>query len=180
VDCRLDYLKNEYGQCEIDSLPFVGNRLDFISNRFPLFDIKNRFVNMTMLLLFDDIKSFENIFFEDVTGVLPRLRILEISNQLKQEERTKTTNPIQFSHLFTFILDKIPMDYGEQLLCRSDPPDLVELVIDNDVLSIIINENNEQAIKNWSKVERLFIVEGWIEPTAFHFNFFPKFCMKNS
>ncbi len=112
VDCRLDYLKNEYGQCEISSLPFVGNRLDFISNLFPLFDIKNRFVNVTMLLLFDDIKSFENIFFEDVTGVLPRLRTLEISNQLKQEERTKTTNSIQFSHLSTFILHKIHMDYG--------------------------------------------------------------------
>ncbi|CAF1086563.1 unnamed protein product [Rotaria sordida] len=76
IDCTLDYFENQYGQCQIYSLPFIGNRLDFISNRFPLFDVKNTFINVTILLLFDDVKSFENAFFECVTRALPRLRTL--------------------------------------------------------------------------------------------------------
>ncbi|CAF4311855.1 unnamed protein product, partial [Rotaria magnacalcarata] len=35
VDCVLDYFNNDCGQCQIFSLPFIGTRLDFISNRFP-------------------------------------------------------------------------------------------------------------------------------------------------
>jgi hypothetical protein len=179
VDCALDYFDNNYGQCHIYSLPFIGTRLDFISNQFPLFDINNTFINVTMLLLFDDIKSFENVFFERVTQALPRLRTLDISNQLEQEEKKTTTNSIEFSHLSTLILHKIHMDYGEQLLCRSHLPHLVELVIRNDVLLTIIDQDNQQARNNCSNVETLFIVEPWIEQTSVHFKFFPKLYMKN-
>jgi len=180
VDCTLDYFNNQYGQCQIYSLPFIGNRLDFISNRFPLFDIKNTFINVTMLLLFDDVKPFENVFFERVTRALPRLQTLEISNQLEQEEKTKTTtNPIEFSHLSTLILHQIHMDYGEQLLCRARLPHLVELVICNDVLSTIIDQDNQQARDNCSNVETLFIVQPEIELTSVHLQSFPKFHMKN-
>jgi hypothetical protein len=173
VSCTYDYFNNQCGQCQIYSHPFIGNRLDFISNRFPLFDIKNRFINVTILLLFDDVKPFENEFFERVTRALPRLQTLEISNRLQQEE--KTINLIEFSHLSTLILHKIHLDYGEQLLCRSRLPQLVELVIRNEVLTTIINQDNEQARHNCSKVETLYIVEPWIERTNFHLKFFPKF-----
>ena len=81
VDCTLDYFNNQYGQCQSCSLPFLGSRLDFISNRFPLFDIKNTFINVTMLLLFDDVNSFETVFFERVTRALPRLQTLELFHQ---------------------------------------------------------------------------------------------------
>ena len=172
VDCTLDYFNNQYGQCQIYSLPFLGNRLDFISNRFPLFDARNTFINVTMLLLFDDINSFETLFFERVARALPRLRTLELFNQLAQEE--KTTNLLEFSHLSTLILHKIHMDYGEQLLCRARLPQLIELLIRNDTLLTIINQNNQQASDNCSKVERLFIVEPWIKPTSVHLKFFPK------
>jgi hypothetical protein len=37
-DCVLDYFNNNFDQCQIYSLPFIGVRLDFISNRFPLID----------------------------------------------------------------------------------------------------------------------------------------------
>ena len=172
VDCTLDYFNNQYGQCQIYSLPFLGNRLDFISDRFPLFDIRNTFVNVTMLLLFDDVNSFETVFFERVTRALPHLRTLELFNQLAQEE--KTTNLLEFSHVSTLILHKIHMDYGEQLLCRARLPQLVELLIRNDVLLTIISQDNQQARDNCSKVERLFIVEPWIAPTSVHLKFFPK------
>jgi hypothetical protein len=176
VDCTLDYFNNQCSQCQIYSLPFIGNRLDFISNRFPLFDIKNTFINVTMLLLFDDVKPFENAFFERLTRALPRLQTLEISNQLEQEEKTKTTtNPIEFSHLSTLILREIHMDYGEQLLCGARLPHLVELVICNDVLLTIIDQDNQQARDNCSNVETLFFVEPEIELTSIHLKFFPKF-----
>jgi len=58
VDCAVDYFNNNYAQCQIYSLPFIGNRLDFISNQFPLFDTNNTFSMVTMLLLFDDVKPF--------------------------------------------------------------------------------------------------------------------------
>jgi hypothetical protein len=64
VDCVLDYFNNDCGQYQIFSLPFIGTRLDFISNRFPLFDEnKNTFSNVTTILLFDDLKPFEYNFF---------------------------------------------------------------------------------------------------------------------
>ncbi|CAF3885979.1 unnamed protein product [Rotaria sp. Silwood1] len=181
MDYTIEYFNNRYGQCHIYSLPFIGDRLDFISNRFPLFDNKNTFINITMLLLFDDVKPFENVFFERITLSLPHLRTLEIFNQLEQEEKAKirTTNYIEFSHLSTLILHCIHMDYGEQLLCRTHLPHLVELVIRNNVLLTIIDQDNQQARNNCLNVERLFIVEPWIEPTSVHLKFFPKLYMKN-
>ncbi|CAF2952300.1 unnamed protein product, partial [Rotaria sp. Silwood2] len=47
VDCALEYFTINYGQCHIYSVSFIGTRLDFISNQFPLFDVKNRFSNVT-------------------------------------------------------------------------------------------------------------------------------------
>ena len=171
IDCALDYFRNDYGQCHIYSLPFVGTRLDLISNRFPLFHETNHFSNVTILLLFDDLKSFEHIFFERVSRSLPRLRTLEVINQIEQEEKSKRS--IQFQHLTILILHDIHVDYAEQLLCRSYLPCLIELVIRHNALSTIIDENNQQAKKNCSKVETLQLVEPWIEPTSVHLEFFP-------
>jgi len=86
VDCMLDYFNNQYGQCQIYSLPFIGNCLDFISNRFPFFDIKNSFINVTLLLLFDDVKPFENVSFECVIRALPRLQTVEISRTRRENK----------------------------------------------------------------------------------------------
>jgi hypothetical protein len=60
VDCAIDYFNNNYGQCQIYSLPFIGTRLDFISNRFPLSMV-------TMLLLLDDVQPFESDLFTRVS-----------------------------------------------------------------------------------------------------------------
>ncbi|CAF2080477.1 unnamed protein product [Rotaria magnacalcarata] len=89
-----------------------------MSNRFPLFDINNTFSNLTILLLFDDAKPFETIFFGRIARALPRLRTLEIINQLKHQEKSvsaMTTN-IDFSHLAVLILHDIHIDYAEQLI----------------------------------------------------------------
>jgi hypothetical protein len=89
-DCSLDYFNNKYGQCQIYSLPFIGTRLDFLSNRFPLFDMNKTFSNVTNLLLFDDVEPFQRIFFERVAEALPRLKTLEIINQLEQQQSKLT------------------------------------------------------------------------------------------
>ncbi|CAF2512732.1 unnamed protein product [Rotaria sp. Silwood2] len=118
-DCVFDHFKNNYGQCQIYSLSFIGTRLDFVSNRFPLFDNNNTFSNVTILLLFDDVKPFGSVFFERVARALSRLRTLEIINQLEQREKliaTKTN--IDFAHLTALILYDIHMDYAEQFLFR--------------------------------------------------------------
>jgi hypothetical protein len=58
----------------------------------------------------------------------------------------------------------------------------VELVIRNDVLLTIINQDQQKAKDNCSKVETLITVESWIEPTIVHLSFFRnlllKFCDK--
>ncbi|CAF4713000.1 unnamed protein product [Rotaria sp. Silwood2] len=142
VDCAVDYFNNNYGQCQIYSLPFIGNRLDFISNRFPLFDINNTFSMVTMLLLFDDVKPFENLFFARIARDLPHLKTLELFNELEQQEKTTvTTNNLEFTHLSTLILFDIHMDYAEQFLYRSHLPCLIELAIQEDILLAIINMN---------------------------------------
>ncbi|CAF4407326.1 unnamed protein product [Rotaria sp. Silwood2] len=179
IDCALDYFSNQYGQCQIYSLPFIGTRLDFISNKFPLFDVEKRFLNVTMLLLFDDVKPFENVFFERVTRALPRLKTLEVFNQLEQEEKSNMTiNSIEFPHLSSLILHDIHMNYAEQLVCRTRLPCLVELVIRNDALLTIINQDQQQAKNNCSKVETLVIVEPWIKPSTVHLSFFPNLLLK--
>ncbi|CAF1411759.1 unnamed protein product [Rotaria sp. Silwood1] len=175
IDCTIDYFNKRYGQCQIYSLPFIGTRLDFISNRFPLFDVEKRFSNVTMLLLFDDVKPFEHGFFQRVTQALPHLKVLEVFNLLEQEEKSTTTNnSIEFRHLATLILHDIHADYAEQLLYRTYLPCLIELVIRNDVLLTIINQNQQQVKDNCSKVETLIIVELWTYPNSTHVNFFPK------
>jgi hypothetical protein len=153
-NCVLDHFKNEYGQCQIYSLPFIGTRLDFISNRFPLFDINNTFSNLTILLLFDDIKPFESIFFERLARALSRLRTLEIINQIEQQEKSvlvMKTN-IDFPHLSVLILYDIHIGYAEQLICQTNLPSLIELAIDNDVLFKIIDQNQQQARDNCSRI----------------------------
>ncbi|CAF1116750.1 unnamed protein product [Rotaria sordida] len=156
VNCAVDYFNNNYGQCQICSLPFIGTRLDFISNRFPLFDITNTFCMVTTLLLFDDIEPFESIFFERLAQALPHLRTLEIINKLEQKDKIRTTtNNLKFSHLTTLILFDIHMNYAEQLLSRTYLPSLNELAIRNDILLAIINQNQHQTRDNCSRVERL-------------------------
>ncbi len=175
VDCVLDYFNNNYGQCQIFSLPFIGTRLDFISNRFPLFDEnKNTFSNVTKLLLFDDVKPFENNFFGLVSRALPHLKSLEVFNRLEQQEKTTiTTNLIEFPHLTTLILDDIHMDYAEQFLCRTHLPCLVELLIHYEPLSTIVTQHQEEARNNCSKIELIRIAESSDRSTAPLLDFFP-------
>jgi hypothetical protein len=174
IDFTIDYFNNQYGQCQIYSLPFIGTRLDFISNRFPLFNVDNRFSNVTMLILYDDIQPFEHVYFQRVARVLPRLKVLEVLNFVQQQEKNQANNNlIEFRHLSTLILHDIHADYVEQLLCRTYLPCLIELLIRNDLLSTIINQNQQQVKDNCSKVETLIIVEPWIHPDTIHENFFP-------
>jgi hypothetical protein len=174
IDFTIDYFNNQYGQCQIYSLPFIGTRLDFISNRFPLFNVDNRFSNVTMLILYDDIQPFEHVYFQRVARVLPRLKVLEVLNFVQQQEKNQANNNlIEFRHLSTLILHDIHADYVEQVLCRTYLPCLIELLIRNDLLSTIINQNQQQVKDNCSKVETLIIVEPWIHPDTIHENFFP-------
>ena len=173
IDYTIDYFNNEYGQCQIYSLPFIGTRLDFISNQFPLFDVENRFSNVTMLLLFDDIKPFEHVFFQRIAQVLPRLKVLEVFNLLQQEKTPATNNSIEFRYLTTLILHDVHADYVEQFLCRSYLPCLIELVIRNDLLVKIIKRKKQQIKNNCSKVETVIILETWAYPGLSYVKFFP-------
>ena len=178
VDCALDYFNSGYGQCHVFTLPFAGTRLDFISNRFPLFDQRNTFSNVTILLLFDDIKPFEDHFFQRLAQALPHLKTLDVFNQLEQEETNKsittTKKLIEFRRLNALILHNIHYDYVEQLLCRSSLPNLTELFISNDAFLLFLDKNDqEQARNNCANVENLCIVQPWIEPTIDQLNLFP-------
>jgi hypothetical protein len=174
-DCVLDHFKNNYGQCQIYSLPFIGTRLDFISNRFPLSDINNTFSNVTTLSLFDDVKPFESIFFERLVRALPRLKTLEIINQLEQQEKTTTAikADIDFGHLAVLILYDIHMDYAEQFLYQIHLPSLIELAINKDVLLKIIAENDQQARENCSRVGTLLTSKPSYQSIDAIRNFFP-------
>ncbi|CAF0823531.1 unnamed protein product [Adineta steineri] len=180
-DCVLDYFNNNYGQCQIYSLPFIGTRLDFISNRFPIFDDKNTFSNVTTLLLFDDVQPFEDAFFGVIAQALPYLKSLEVINRLEQREKIKTTtNFIEFTQLVTLILSDIHIDYAEQLLYRTHLPHLVELFIHYEPLLAIITEDQQQARVNCSKIELIRILESPDDDDdalKYILNFFPnRFC----
>ncbi|CAF4407803.1 unnamed protein product [Rotaria magnacalcarata] len=174
VACVLDYFNNDCGQCQIFSLPFIGTRLDFISNRFPLFDEnKNTFSNVTTILLFDDVKPFEHDFFVLVSRALPHLKSLEVFNRLEQQEKP-ATNLIKFPHLTTLILYDIHINYAEQFLCRTHLPCLVELLIHYEPLSTIIAQHPEEAKTNCLKIEFLhFVDDVSTDPTDPLLDFFP-------
>ena len=181
VDCALDYFNNNMGQCQIFSLPFIGTRLDFISNRFPLFDeTKNNFSNVTTILLFDDVQSFEHNFFRLVSRALPHLKSLEVFNRLEQQEKTMiTTNLIEFPYLTTLILHDIHTDYAEQFLCRTHLPCIIELLIRYEPLSSVVTQHPEESKNNCSKVQFILCVDVSIEPTDPLLNFFPNLHYKN-
>jgi hypothetical protein len=177
VDCAVDYFNDNYSQCQIYSLPFLGTRLDFISNRFPLFDINKTFSMVTNLLLFDDVQSFESDFFERVSRALPHLRTLDVFNGLEQQVKAKTTtNNLQFAHLTTLILFDSHFDYAKQLLSLAHLPSLVELAINNDVLLTIITQNEQQAKENCSKVQSLRTSTPFGHLLDKLQNFFPSHC----
>jgi hypothetical protein len=174
VDCTLDYFNNNNGQCQIYSLPFIGTRLDFVSNRFPLFDINKTFSMVTILLLFDDIKPFESVFFERLAQALPYLNTLEISNQLEQQEKISVSiNNLKFPHLSTLILFHIHINYAEQMLSRTSLPCLNELAIDNDILLSMIAQDQHQTRDNCSRVERLLTSEPLSDSLNIIQNYFP-------
>ncbi|CAF2895674.1 unnamed protein product [Rotaria sp. Silwood2] len=176
VDCVIDYFHDNYGQCQIYSLPFIGTRLDFISNRFPLFDTNKTFSMVTKLLLYDDIQPFESSFFERVSRALPHLRTLDVMNGLEQQEKKKTTtNNLEFINLTTLILFDIHLDYAEQLLCRTHLPCLVELAIDNDILLEIMTRDQQQAKDNCSRVETLRTWKPFYHSVDVLENFFPPY-----
>ncbi|CAF3510885.1 unnamed protein product, partial [Rotaria sp. Silwood2] len=131
----------------------------------------NTFSNVTVLLHFDDVKPFESVFFERVTQALPSLRTLEVSNELKQQE--KSANSLVFARLATLILYNVHMNYAEQLLCRARLPCLIELAIRNDLLLAMVAGDNQQARYNCSKVETLRTSELPSDPTDSIQNFFP-------
>jgi hypothetical protein len=55
-----------------------------------------------------------------VSQALPRLRTLEIFNEIGQQEKIKTTlNHLEFAYLTTLVLSNIHMDYAEQFRCRT-------------------------------------------------------------
>jgi hypothetical protein len=172
--CVLDHFKNNFGPSQIYSLPFIGTRLDFISNRFPFFDNNNTFSNVTTLLLFDDIKPFESIFFERLVRALPQLKILEIINELEQQEKTTTmTTNINFIHLAVLILRHIHMDYAKKFLYQIHLSSLIELTINKDILLRIIDENHKQARDNFSKVGTILTSKPSYELIDMIQNFFP-------
>jgi hypothetical protein len=175
VGCVLDYFKNNFGQCQIFSLPFIGTRLDFISNQFPLFEGSQKtFSNVTTIILFDDINPFENTFFRLVSQALPRLKSLEVFNRLEQQETTTiTTNLVEFSYVTTLILYDIHLDYAKQLLCRTHLPRLVELQIHCEPLTTIVTQHPEEARNNCSKIEFIRFVDSPPEPKDYLLSFFP-------
>jgi hypothetical protein len=174
VECTIDYFNNNYDQCQIYSLPFIGTRLDFISNRFSLFYANNPVSMVTKLLLFDDVKPFESDLFARVSRALPHLRTLDVFNELEQQEKIKTTiNNLEFTHLATLILFDIHLDYAKQLLCRTDLPCLVEFAIDNDILLTIIAQDQQQAKDNCFRVETLRTSKPLYHSVDALRNFFP-------
>ncbi|CAF1502011.1 unnamed protein product, partial [Rotaria sordida] len=65
-----------------------------------------------------------------VARALPRLRTLEIINQLEEQEKMRMIKGnIDFSHLALLILYDIHMDYAQQFLCQIGLPSLIELGI---------------------------------------------------
>ena len=173
-DCVLDSFNNNYSQCQIYSLPFIGTRLHFISNRFPLFDHHQRFANVTHLLLFDDIQPFERIFFERIARTFHQLKTLEIINQLEQQEKRNLSKiNACFPHLAVLIMYDIHLDYAEQFLCQMHLPYLIELAINKDILFTILAQNHQQARENCSKVGTILTSKPLYKSIEILRDFFP-------
>ena len=153
VVSSVDYFSNGHSQSHVYSIPFVDTRLDFISNRFPLFDTRKTFSHVTTLILYDDVQPFEHVFFDRLAQTLPHLRTLEILNALEQTQSTPRL--VEFPRLMTLLLHDIHIDYADEMLSRCRLPCLIELVIRNEPLLALISRDQGQTRDNCSHVRIL-------------------------
>jgi hypothetical protein len=64
------------------------------------------------------------------------------------------------------------MDYAEQFLCQIDLSSLLELAIDKDILFTIIDQNQQQARDNCSRVGTIITSKPSYQPIDTIRNFF--------
>ncbi|CAF1650211.1 unnamed protein product [Adineta ricciae] len=115
--------------------------------------------NCSTWVLFDDVLPFQKIFSQHLAHTLPRLKILEIINELEQEQKAKeitlNINLVGFHHLTTLILYDIHMDYAEKFLCQIHLSSLVKLAIKKHILLTIVQQNHPQARDNCLRIGKL-------------------------
>ena len=125
-------------------------------------------------ILFDDIKPFEYVFFEGLAKALPRLRTLEIINQLEQQEKTTSKKiNLAFPDLSVLILYNIHIDYAQLFLCQINLPSLIEFAINKDIMFNIIEQNQQKARDNCSTVGTILTTEPCYQSINIIRNFFP-------
>jgi hypothetical protein len=120
ADCYGDYYRNDIGRCQVYSLPFTIERINYLTSRFP----GGLFMNVRVLRVCDIARSFENTFFTKISRSFPFLRHLSVSNIIERLEKPswqskqlkETSSIIEYSHLAELVLCDVHIDYVEQFL----------------------------------------------------------------
>jgi hypothetical protein len=162
VGCMVTYPAVN-GICQIFSLPFIGDHLIYVGNKFP----STIFRHVTKLALFETV-PFEHDFFLRVAHCFPSVEKLNVFNRMPRLHSSDDFNSngnqsypvVEYPSLIWLVLNSCHIDYIEQLLnnTRTHLPSLTQLDIDYFKLRIITEDFTRDATRiNCAQVKQLSI-----------------------
>ncbi|CAF1476532.1 unnamed protein product [Rotaria sordida] len=185
ISCTVNYYCAFKAICHVFSLPFIFDRLEMITNRFPTII----FHHVTYLKVFDAI-PFKYEFFIRISKAFPLLKHLTIVNLMSpllnfdgyEADYIQSYSVIEFSYLITLNMIILDEYYIEQFLLdtKTDVPRLTELKLHyNSLKNVTENFTRDATRHNCANIKQLFFsnafetIDSNIEPIY-------KFCFDNS
>lgn len=162
VACIVNYFLSFKAICHTFSLPFIFDRLEKISNKFPSII----FHKVNYLKVYD-IVPFNHEFFSRISRAFPSLKSFCIMNYMPQlhvlnQNASDDYSMIEYPYLISLDVKCVHMDYIEQFLFEKKTylPCLIELKVNYEQLKVITeNFTRETTRRNCMKVKRLIIGE---------------------
>jgi hypothetical protein len=180
VDCYIDYCPNEGSRCHIYSLPYIMDCLHYISNNFP----GGVFMTVRRVNLYDTTRPFEHDFFVRLSQSFPLLKILSLTNTIKQKKKRsyqsnqyeQTSLIVKYPHLTDLYFGCVPIDYVEQFLIDSNTclPCLRKIYIEYEKLFTVTENFTSKATRTTcSKLKDIIFEEGSIVCSKEFYLYFP-------
>jgi hypothetical protein len=177
VSCIVNYITTNVTMCNVFSLPFVFDVLDYISNIFPPFV----FSHVTRLSVVD-ILPFKHEFFVRIARFFPLLKKLTVLNRKSQSQVSDKLDPgdnqlysvVEHPYLLSLCLESAHIDYVDQFLneTKTHLPRLMQLSVDyNQLTAITQNFTRDTTRLNCSKVKRLVIEQTFVYSKDFYVYF---------
>ena len=163
--------------CNIFSIPFVFDHLDYIGNTFPPI-VFTHVIHLTL----DDEVPFKHEFFIRIASCFPSLKELRLLNSEPQSQLSVKSNSddhqenpvVQYPYLVSLDLEDAHIDYLEQFLneTKTHLPRLTKLTVRYDRLTIVTENFTREATRlNCARVKQLLLEQTLVLSKNFYLHF---------